>query len=89
MALKKTITARNNFGTETTLPNTYIKVDSVHGGKQQMHAKVVYMAPTKDTVYFERSFEFQPTVGENSKDFIAQAYDHLQTLPEFEGAEAA
>jgi hypothetical protein len=86
MALQKTITEKNNFGTDSVLTDCYIRVDRIIGGKLGAHATVCFMSPSKDAVYLERSYEFTPTVGDGAKDFVAQAYDHMKTLPEFEGA---
>lgn len=86
MAIKKTVTTLNNFGTETTLPDTYIRVDRVVGGKAGLHANAVFMSPEADRVFFERSFEFLPQVGANAKDFIAQSYEHIKSLDEFKDA---
>ena len=42
MALKKTITLRDSFDEMREIPNTYIKVNAVSGGKDQMVADVVF-----------------------------------------------
>lgn len=86
MALKHTITAVNNFGTQTTLPDCYCKVTRVVGDKEKIYSEVSYFSPAKDRVYFTRTFEFEPEVGDSAKDFIAQTYVYIKGLPEFSGA---
>ncbi len=86
MALKHTITETNNFGIETTLADCYIKVGRIVGDKTRLHGTALFMNAAQDNLYFERSYEFVPSVADGSNNFIAQAYAHLKTLPEFAGA---
>ena len=83
MALKKTETV-TVFGRTLTFDDAYIKVVSVNGNKQT--AEVKYAIFSKDGGDFLKSGAsvFEPSmIGGN---FIAQAYDHLKTLPDFDGA---
>lgn len=92
MALKKTISVigRNILSTEfgaidtgeiTVEIHAYIKVENCGGSKDQASCLVSFSSEEKK---FSRTYVFQPSMsGEN---FIAQAYEHLKTLPEFEGA---
>lgn len=67
-----------------TIPSCYIKVSKFYGDKNVLFFTVDYKAD-KDALPFaeeNRSIALQPD-GDN---FIAQAYEHLKTLPEFEGA---
>ena len=94
MALKKSITisgdARVDINGVTfvvpsyvhTFVNMYIKVVSVSGGKENIKAHVGFF--TDDKFSFNRSYEFLPNM--DAGNFIAQAYAHLKTLPEFAGA---
>lgn len=84
MALKKTLKIKDNFGIEITFDDTYIKVIHIHGTKDLLTAHVgIYVK--KDEVQIDSKIvEFQFTL--DGKNFIAQAYDHLKTLPEFAGA---
>jgi hypothetical protein len=83
MALQKNLTLENNFDEESMFPNAYIKVQSVTGNKERMTA-VVVMHKEKDGFSLKsKSYEFVPDLNSN---FIAQAYSHLKTLPEFAGA---
>lgn len=60
----------------------YIKVESVNSTKTNASAVVSY---TSDIGKMQQVFKFQVTL--DGKNFIAQAYEHLKTLPEFVGAE--
>jgi hypothetical protein len=97
MALKKAITVTGtglvsgqgmvvNTGPATVTTNPlYIKIEKVSGGKESVRAIVSYSdVDTRDKMT-EKTFDFQPKMdGEN---FVAQAYAHLKSLPEFAGAE--
>jgi hypothetical protein len=85
MALRKTTKFQNSFGEIQTIEDCYIRVDSLNGSKNYIGAIIgLYKsqnnkAPIKITGYW-----FEPKL--EGKNFIAQAYDHLKTLPEFSGA---
>jgi hypothetical protein len=84
MALRKTFKIKDNFGIEITFDDAYIKVIHIHGTKDLLNSHVgIYVK--KDEVQIDsRVFEFQLAL--DGKNFIAQAYEHLKTLPEFAGA---
>lgn len=82
MALKKTITLTNNFGLSNTFNDAYIKVKSVSGTKEFVTAYVDYKKDEK--VLVQKGFQFAPDM--NGANFIKQAYEHLKTLEEFDGA---
>ena len=95
MALKKTITERvktmsfiEGQGTveqseeDRVFNDCYIKVESVAGSKTIMSATVSTKLSESTTV--SANYSFTPNM--NGGNFIAQAYEHLKTLPEFEGA---
>jgi hypothetical protein len=82
MALKKTLSLANNFGTLNTFDNVYIRVKFVSGSKSQVCFEVDYMVG--DRVIHTKMFAYQPTM--DGDNFIKQAYKHLKTLPEFDGA---
>lgn len=65
-------------------PSLYIKVESVSGSKEKMQAFVSFTDEAKKQQLFEKQFAFVPNM--DSVNFIAQAYTHLKTLPEFTGA---
>ena len=85
MALKKTVTLTNNFGGQSTFENAYIKVAVVRATKENGVAIVNYSKTSGDASFYEESHEFPVSL--LSGNFIAQAYGHLKTLPEFSGAE--
>tara|TARA_R110002126_G_scaffold63667_2_gene163062 strand:+ start:836 stop:1129 length:294 start_codon:yes stop_codon:yes gene_type:complete len=63
--------------------NAYISVVSVNGNKSQVTATVKFKGKSEQ---FYNQYTVPVYVGENSKNFIAQVYEYLKTLPEFAGA---
>jgi hypothetical protein len=61
----------------------YIKVMSIEGNKSSLFANVNFKG---DTQQFSKSYQIPVSVESGSANFIAQAYAHLKTLPEFAGA---
>ena len=86
MALQKNITLKNNFNEESVIKNAYIQIYEVSGGKLNLNVKYFIKQENKVNVVEKRSFDFLPSVENNSANFIAQAYNYLKTLPEFAGA---
>jgi hypothetical protein len=85
MALKKTITLRDSFDEVRDIPNTYIKVHAVSGGKDQMVADVIFFKDSADGKRLKNSgYIFTPVL--DGDNFIKQAYNHIKTLPDFSGA---
>lgn len=86
MALQKDL-SKKAYGQTVSIPNAYIKVMEVKGGKTSIRAKVMSFAssdtqsPEIDTVFYR----FTPDL--NGENFIRQAYVFLKTLPEFADAE--
>lgn len=87
MALKINLNLVNNFGQISSLTNCYCKVTQIVGDKARINFKVAVMNEEKNFVYQEKTFGFDPSVNDNAKNFIAQAYEHLKTLPEFSEAQ--
>ena len=96
MALKKAITVsgmgfvsgvgivvKTGETTATTSP-LYIKVESVTGDKANVNAVVTFKDETTNEYLMRKEYNFVPNM--DSGNFIAQAYVHLKTLPEFAGA---
>jgi len=85
MALKKTITLRDSFDEMRDIPDVYIKVNAVSGGKDQMVIDVVFFKSGAEGNRLKNAgYIFKPELeGDN---FIKQAYKHLKSLPEFAGA---
>lgn len=63
----------------------YCKVVVLHGDKNSLHAA---MSATKDNADGElvEGFQIQFVPDLDGPNFIAQAYAHFKTLPEFAGA---
>lgn len=63
--------------------SAYIKVVSIGGDKSQIIANVQF---TGDSAQFTKQYNVPVSVNSEAKNFIAQVYEHLKTLPEFAGA---
>lgn len=85
MALTKTLTKTlNGFSGSLVLPNAYCKIYEISGSKEKINFSVGTSAQ-KDSEPLETGFySFTPAL--DGHNFIAQAYAHLKTLPEFAGA---
>jgi|LakMenEpi03Aug12_release.lakeMendotaPanAssembly.Ray.scaffolds.fasta_scaffold3501436_1 hypothetical protein len=87
MALLKDFSVTPNlFDTASQLKNAYIRVDSISGTKSRVNI-FVGMYKNIDNSFLQAhtlTFVFHPNL--EGKNFIAQAYEHLKTLPEFAGA---
>lgn len=83
MALQKNfkITKKNFLG-ELVAVNAYCKIESISGTKNSI--QVEYKVYVEQEVVDQKFCNFQPDL--NGKNFIAQAYEHLKTLPEFADA---
>lgn len=93
MAIRKIISIKGSEVLKTSLgefligekeieKSCYVKVESVNATKSDAAAVVSY---TSDIGKMQSVFKFQISL--EGKNFIAQAYEHLKTLPEFVGAE--
>lgn len=94
MSLRKTIEIEGKSSIESPFglidtgikkfsTNALCKVVFVQGGKESVNITVSF---SDNDVQYSRQYSFTPSVDSNSKNFIAQAYEHLKTLPEFAGA---
>lgn len=86
MALQKNMTLKNNFNEESVIKNAYIQIYEISGGKLNLNVNYFIKQENKINVVDKRSFVFSPSVEPNSANFIAQAYDHLKAMPEFDGS---
>ncbi len=84
MALTKNIVLKDNFNDDKQFNNAYIKVDLVSGNKTLMRISIGIYREKDGQQLNGQQFVFTPDL--NGKNFLAQAYDHLKTLPEFAGA---
>ena len=64
--------------------NSYAKVVKVSGDKTNVSYNVEFLTMGNKQRIKNLEFAFVPKTP--GKDFIAQAYDHMKTLPEFSGA---
>ena len=84
MALEKTVTLIDNFGQDVVLQNAYVKVKLISSDKTTTNC-YVNVCKIKDGDVFEtKRYGFFHDL--NGKNFIAQAYAYLKTLPEFANA---
>jgi len=94
MALRKTIEAEGKVfiqtptvsienGNQRVSFSAYVKVISISGDKNEVNA-IVHFAG--DVAQFTKQYQVPVSVEANAPNFIAQAYEHLKTLPEFAGA---
>lgn len=86
MALQKTVTLVNSFDETSIIEDAYIRVVGVRFSKHKATAHVVYQRNIEGRSLVGKEVDFVPTVGNGAKDAIAQAYEHLKTLPEFSDA---
>jgi hypothetical protein len=87
MALTKAFTkTQEKLDGFLELKNAYWRVDNVFATKE--HASCTVSVNRNDENYFVpvavKQYNFTPKLID--KNFIAQAYDHLKTLPEFADA---
>lgn len=84
MALQKTIVHNVTLAGDIQLI-AHIRIENLDGNKDKMNAKAVYRKDKADGQIIKHEWwSFVPSL--SGDNFIAQAYDHLKTLPEFEGA---
>jgi hypothetical protein len=94
MALKKSIEFEGasfiqtdagyiNKGVEKMSFAAYIKIIAITGDKTEIVASVSFSDLDKN---LQKKYIIPVSVLDGSKNFIAQAYEHLKTLPEFSGA---
>ena len=85
MALSKNIQFTAHGGFIIAANNAYIRVDQISGGKNEVSCSVnFYKSSDEQTSFKGDIYKFKPEL--NGSNFIAQAYAHLKTLPEFAGA---
>jgi len=64
--------------------SAYVKVINISRNKNQITANVNFKG---DVQQFNAQYQIPMSVETGSANFIAQVYEHLKTLPEFNGAE--
>ena len=83
MALSKNFTLQA-YNQDVVVPNAYLKVTHLSGNKESMQA-IISIFTEKDGVVLSK-FDTSFTPDLNVNNFIAQAYEHAKTLPEFSSA---
>lgn len=72
--------------TEELLNDAYIRIDEINGSKDNLSLRVgVYDKPDGILIIHEY-FNFNPSVEENSSNFIKQGYDYLKNTEKYRGA---
>jgi len=83
MALTKdAVFEKNGFSGKLVAKNAYWKIDKISGNKESITFEIRAIVDGEIVAKFNSAIV--PKL--NSSNFIAQAYDHLKTLPEFAGA---
>lgn len=86
MALKNNFEkSEKNFSGTLIANNAYWRVEKISGNKLQCKCSVEIYTEDKKHTLGTKDYYFQPDL--NGNNFIAQAYAHLKTLPEFAEAE--
>lgn len=83
MALQKTHTV-NFHNKDVVFESCYFKVSRVVGDKLNLIVTVDAMSAKEGSTIERTDYMFVPSM--TASNFIAQAYGHLKTLPEFVGA---
>lgn len=83
MALQQQITFKTQYG-DIVVNDVYIKVMDITASKDNGAANLRYLNGKDGNFLKQSSVDFPIEL--DGKNFIAQAYDHLKTLPEFSGA---
>jgi hypothetical protein len=84
MALEKTVTLIDNFKEAVVFRNAYIRVESISGSKNKLDVTVSTYKKANELKLATEYFSFAPVLDQSN--FIAQAYEHLKSLPEFADA---
>lgn len=62
----------------------YVRVESVNATKKVVRCRVMFYEKEGGDVVAVKPYAFAPNM--DGRNFIAQSYEHLKTLPEFSGA---
>jgi hypothetical protein len=85
MALEKTITVQDSFGENRSFTGAYGRVDMLMGNKNGFAVTFNFYKNSECAVLLQTiATSFKPSLEGNN--FIAQAYEHMKTLPEVAGA---
>jgi hypothetical protein len=70
-------------GVQSISFSAYVKVESIIGDKKQISVNVSFVG---DNIRFTKHYCAPVSLENGAPNFIAQAYEHLKTLPEFADA---
>lgn len=85
MAIEKTVTLVDRLDESITFNKAYHRITRIDGDKNLISFYVdVFKTNEATSSLSQTKHSFQPVL--NGNNFIAQAYEHLKTLPEFAGA---
>ena len=85
MALKKSnIETKEDFSGQLTAQDVYWRVFQIAGNKEKITATIAAYVAKDGRMLLNRQYEFAPNM--DGGNFIAQAYNYIKTLPEFDGA---
>lgn len=84
MALQKEITLTDSFGEDRTFSNAYHKITQISGNKGMIQVVITSFASPDGARLKDTTTGFVPSL--SGSNFIAQAYAHVKTMPEFENA---
>jgi hypothetical protein len=72
-------------GEVTTKTNPlYVRVESINATKKVVRCRVMFYDKDGTELVSVKSYSFPPSM--DGRNFIAQSYEYLKTLPEFAGA---
>ncbi|WP_295539303.1 hypothetical protein [uncultured Pseudacidovorax sp.] len=84
-----TADGRVYYGEErsTTIPDAYLRVESITGKKDGMDITVAIYTKEEERLVLQshRVHPFAPDLS-SDRNFFAQAYEHIKSLPEYQGA---
>lgn len=84
MALQKEITLTDSFGEDRTFSNAYHKITQISGNKGMLQVVITSFASSDGAKLRDITTGFEPSL--SGSNFIAQAYEHVKTLDEFQNA---
>lgn len=70
---------------------SYIRIDTVNGSKDELTISANYYIDKQASddgkpLFKYETYNFHPSVADDSPNFIKQGYEYLKTLPEFSEA---
>jgi hypothetical protein len=87
MALTKNVVfLPSGFDTPAQISNAYIRVESINGNKNRINVTVAIGKKNEDNFLIAQTINCSFVPNLDGQNFIAQAYEHLKTLPEFSGS---